>query len=627
MTVDSQRHSLRRQRGRIALFVLAGVLLTLVASFFRLQVLGASQYVLRSRENRLRAISVPAPRGTIYDRNGRVVAENVPGYVISLLPGPIDTLAATLARLGPRLEMDEEEQSRRLAEYAARPNEALVLRDDAGFDQVSFIEERRPDFRRVIVEPRPRRHYPPGPAIAHLIGYVGEISETQLERPEFAEYEPGRIIGQDGIEKQYEATLGGSPGVRYVEVSALGSIVREFDIGSGTPVTPGRDLHLGIDLELQLMADSIFPDGMRGGVVALDPVTGEVLLLYSHPSFDPNRFVGGIPLDLWGELRDHPDKPLLNRVTTATYPPGSTWKLIVSTIGMSAGVLSIDSRMPNLCAGALRYGNRAFRCWRSSGHGVLDLSGAIKNSCNVYFYQTGQRIGLDEFTAGVARLGFNAPTGVDLPYETPGLFPRSREWYDRRYGERGWTESVVWNLAIGQGENQQTLIRQALFYSALATGESPIRPHLRRDENLAGERVSWSLGLPEADRIQLVEALARVVNEPGGTAYGNRLDGWTLAGKTGTAQNPHGAPHSWFVGFAPARRPRIAIAAVVEQGHPDGRPSLAVPYASRLVRRYLESAGVAPEPSRVAAGASAPAPRSNAPARGAGDAGTSGGGR
>ncbi len=626
MTVDSQRHSLRRQRGRIALFLLAGVFLTLVASFFLLQVVGSSQYVLRSRENRLRAISVPAPRGTIYDRNGRVVAENVPGYVISLLPGPTDTLAATLARLGPRLEMDEEEQARLLAEYAARPMEALVIRDDASFDQVSFIEERRPDFRRVVVEPRPRRHYPPGPAIAHLIGYVGEISESQLERPEFAEYEQGRIIGQDGIEKQYEATLGGSPGVRYVEVSALGSIVREFDVGSGTPVTPGRDLHLGIDLELQLMADSIFPPGMRGGVVALDPVTGEVLLLYSHPSFDPNRFVGGIPLDLWSELRDDPDKPLLNRVTTATYPPGSTWKLIVSAIGMGAGVLTIESRMPSLCAGSLRYGNRFFRCWRSSGHGVLDLSGAIKNSCNVYFYQTGQRIGLDELTAGVERLGFNTPTGVDLPYETPGLFPRSREWYDRRYGERGWTESVVWNLAIGQGENQQTLLRQALFYSALAIRESPIRPHLRQDENLARERVPWTLGLPDASRGELVAALARVVNEPGGTAYGSRLDRWTLAGKTGTAQNPHGAPHSWFVGFAPAWAPRIVIAAIVEQGHPDGRPSLAVPYASRLVRRYLESAGVEPEPARVAARAPSTTP-SSPPADGGDETEPAGGGR
>jgi penicillin-binding protein 2 len=590
---------MRRQRGRIALAGLGLVLFILLGTFFRLQILKSSQYLLRSDENRLRAIGVVAPRGTIYDRNGLVVAENVPGYVVSLLPGPADTIAASLARLTPYLGIDSEEEQDLLAENRARPNDPLVLRDNASFEQVSFIEQRRPDFRRVVVEMRPRRRYPAGPAVAHLIGYVGEISEQELELERYADYEPGRVIGKDGIERQYESQLAGDPGVRYVEVNALGSIVREFDRMLGDPADPGQDLQLGIDLELQVMADSIFPEGMRGGVVAIEPRTGEVLLLHSHPTFDPNGFVGGIQTELWNSLRDDPDKPLLNRVSASAYPPGSTWKLVMATVGMKTGALAIDSYMPNVCGGALAYGNRTFHCWRPGGHGSLNLSGAIKESCNVYFYQAGQRIGLDALTEGVERLGFNERTGIDLPYETPGLFPESREWFDQRYGQRGWTESVVWNLAIGQGENQQTLLRQALFYASLATGESPIQPHLARSEVLAEQRVSWSLGLAEGRRENLVDAMVRVVNEPRGTAYPFRLEQWALAGKTGTSQNPHGEPHSWFVGFAPARNPRIVIAAIVEQGHPDGTTSLAVPLASRLVGRYLESIGLPPDPARV----------------------------
>lgn len=598
MMMDSQKMGLRRQRGRIALLAMVGTLLLLAGAFFRLQILRGNQYVLRSEENRLRAISVPAPRGTIYDRNGRVVAENVPGYVISILPGPRDTIAATIDRLAGRLGISPERRLELLEKNRARPNEPLVIEDNAGFEQVAFVEERRPAFSRVVVEPRPRRLYPAGPAVAHMIGYVGEISERELEEERYEGYEPGRIIGKDGLEAQYETRLAGTPGVRYVEVNALGSIVRDFDVGSGTPAVPGEDLQLGIDLELQALADSTFPEGMRGGVVALDPATGEVLLLYSHPTFDPNRFIGGIPFDLWSSLRDDPDKPMLNRVSTATYPPGSTWKLVVSTVGMKTGDLDIHSYMPHVCTGGLTFGNRFFRCWNPRGHGGTDLSGAIKVSCNVYFYQAGQRIGLDALTAGVHALGYGERTGIDLPFEIAGLFPESREYYDRRYGPRGWTESVVWNLAIGQGENQQSLLRQVMFYTALATGEAPIRPHLARDENLAARRTPWSLGLSETQRGQLVDAMIRVANEPGGTAYSYRLHRWTLAGKTGTAQNAHGAPHSWFVGFAPARNPRVVIASIVEQGHPDGTVSLAVPYASRLVARYLESIGLPPEPGR-----------------------------
>lgn len=614
MMMDSKKLALRRQRGRIAIAIMLGALVVLGAAFFRLQILSGNQYALQSEENRLRAVSLPAPRGTIYDRNGLVIAENVPGYMVSVLPGPRDSMRAILARLAGRLELSPERRDELLARNRARPNEPLVVRENATFEQVSFIEERRPRFQRVVVESRPRRRYPYGPAVAHMIGYVAEISEQELESARFQGYEQGRTIGKAGLEAQYEEHLAGEDGVRYVEVSALGSVVRELDIASGRAAIPGNDLQLGIDLELQILADSIFPDTMRGGIVALDPANGEVLLLYSHPTFDPNRFIGGIPADLWNSLRNDPDKPMLNRVSTASYPPGSTWKLVVSTMGMRTGDLTIDTYLQHACTGGLSYGNRYFRCWRTAGHGALDLSGAIKNSCNVYFYQAGQRIGLDAMTAAAGELGFGQRTGIDLPYETDGRFPESRAWFDRAYGPRGWTESVVWNLSIGQGENEQSPLHMAQFYAALGTGGSPVRPHLARDEVLASRRTDWSLGLPDEERRQLVRAMERVVNEAGGTAYGHRLRDWTLAGKTGTAQNPHGEPHSWFVGMAPASDPRIVVAAVVEQGHPDGTTSLAVPLSSRVVRRYLESIGLPPEPGRGPAVAGAgPARRDGGP--------------
>jgi penicillin-binding protein 2 len=277
MMMDSHKLALRRQRGRLAFLLVVGSFVVLSGAFFRLQIISGDQYVLRSEENRFRAIKVPAPRGTIYDRNGRVVAENVPGYVISVLPGPRDTIAATIDRLAAQLEITVDSREALLLQNRQRPNEPLVIRDNARFEQVTFIEERRPQFRRVVVESRPRRLYPMGPATAHMVGYVGEISEQELTQDRWEGYEARRIIGKSGLELQYEASLAGTAGVRYVEVNALGSIVRDFDVGRGTPAVPGEDLYLGIDLELQALAGETFPDTMRGGVVALDPATGEMV--------------------------------------------------------------------------------------------------------------------------------------------------------------------------------------------------------------------------------------------------------------------------------------------------------------------------------------------------------------
>lgn len=591
----------RRRRAALVRWLLVAVLVVLLGAFFRLQVLRSSRYALRSEANRLRAITIPPARGTIYDRDGEVVAENVPGYSISLLPAREDSVRVALDDLARVLAIDSAERARLMERYRRNPGHALTVRDQATFEAVSAVEARRPRFRRAVVEMRPRRRYPAGAVAAHVVGHVGEIDRDELEAPDFTGYEAGRVVGKSGLERQYEDRLGGEPGVRYVEVSALGSIVREFGPKPEVPPVPGRDLQLGLDLSLQQYVDSIFPEGRKGAVVALDPRSGEVLLFYSHPSYDPNAFVGGVDTETWEALRDDPDRPLLNRVTGATYPPGSTWKLLVASAALREGKVSIGDRMPIPCRGALRFGRRLFRCWKPEGHGPLSLLEAVQRSCNVYFYQLGLRLGLDSMIEAAKRWGYNEPTGIDLPHEVAGHFPPSRDWFDRRYGPRGWTEAVVLNLAIGQGENAQTLLRQAVFYSALATGEAPILPHLARDPALERRRADWTLDLGDDHRAELLRALDRVVNEPGGTAYPYRLERWRIAGKTGTAQNPQGEPHSWFVGFAPEEDPRIVVAALVEHGHPDRQTSQAVPLAAAVVRRYL--GGEEPAP----AGSAAPA--------------------
>lgn len=608
-TVGAREAALKVREGRVrgATILLWAALAVLLVSFFRLQILGREEYQLRSEENRLRALTIPPARGTILDRNGLLLAENVPGYSLSVLPGRVDSVRATLERLAPHVGLDREEIEDLVEEYRARPSSSVVVRDNLEPRQVAAIEQRRPDFRSAVIEMHPRRYYPPGRSIAHVIGYVNEINEAELEQPAFAGYEPGRTIGKGGIERQYERELGGTPGVHFVEVNARGSIVSEFGPRPTIPAEPGRDLELALDLQLQALADSLFPDTLRGGIVALDPRNGEVVLLYSHPTYDPNQFIGGISRTDWARLRDDPAQPLLNRASGSLYPPGSTWKLLVSVLGMQAGVTTIDTHMPQSCRGAYQYGRRAFRCWKHVGHGNLDLSGAIKESCNVFFYQLGLRLGLDRLLAGADALGFNARSGLDLPVEARGRFPPSREWFDERYGRRGWTESVILNLSIGQGETAQTLLHMAQFYAALALGGSPPIPHLRRSEVLDARRADWSLDLPEEQRRQLVQALVRVVNEPGGTAFPYRPSDYVVAGKTGTAQNPHGEPHSWFVGFAPAEDPRIVIAAIVENGHPDNTTSLAVPLATNLVQTYLRSEGVPPT--------GIPYPRGGLPAR------------
>ncbi|HEU0299912.1 MAG TPA: penicillin-binding transpeptidase domain-containing protein, partial [Longimicrobium sp.] len=430
----------RQRRSLGAIFAVTFIIAVLLTAFFHTQVMAGEQYAQRSEENRLRGIPIPAPRGTILDRNGEVVATSITAYSIAVLPGDSALVRNTLNDLAPFLGLAGENLEELMERRNRRPHDLLEVTDRATFSQAAAIEERRAAFPNLMVVERPQRFYPAGEAIGHITGYVTEITREQLELPEYrqADYKQGRLIGQAGIEKQYELTLSGRDGARFVEVDAKGRVVDpRSTVGARAPV-PGNPIKLTLDLKLQEYTHQVFPDTMKGAVVAMVPSTGEILTLYSHPTYDPNAFVGRIPPRLWGALNTDPDKPLLDRTINAQYPPASTFKTVTAAIGIQRGILTQSTRMPISCSGGMAYAGRYSRCWYRRGHGSLDLAQAIENSCNVYFYQVGIRIGLQELTRAGARLGFAARTGIDLPAERPGIFPRDVAWYREYFG----TEAV-----------------------------------------------------------------------------------------------------------------------------------------------------------------------------------------
>lgn len=569
-------------RARVASALLFLVFLFLGGSFFRTQVLQGSRFVLQAETNRLREVPLPAPRGMILDRTGKVIAEDLPGYSISLLVRNEDSLRVMMRRIGEVVPVTPEQVGAAVRRFRREPTRPTVLFPDASFSLVSVLEERRVEFPGLIIQSAPRRYYPDGPAVSALVGYTGEISEAELENERFSAYKPGQQVGKDGLERQYEDRLRGREGARFIEVDARGRVVREQARPDLEPERPAA-LYTNIDLDLQRFVHELFGDSLIGGVVAMEPHSGEVLALHSAPTFDPNRFIGGIPRDYWDALQNDERRPLYNKAIRGAYPPGSIWKLHTSIIAMEAGLVRIDERMQVPCNGGFQFGNRFQRCWKRDGHGDVTLAEALEQSCDTYFYQLGLRIGLQNLVAGGLRLGARDRSGIDLPAETRSVFPTDppKEYYDRLFGPRGWSNGVVLNLAIGQGENSQTVVNMARFYTALATDGEASRPEVVRGQ---AERTKMFNITPEQLR-QLQGALAGVLSR--GTAAASQLDGIAIAGKTGTAQNAQDQvrDHSWFVGYAPADDPKIVVALMLEFG---GSGSRAARMASRVFEFYLK---------------------------------------
>jgi penicillin-binding protein 2 len=578
-------HALRRR----ALQAMLGVGLTLTllgAAFFRTQIVQNEELRLQADGNRFRVVPLPAPRGTVYDRHGRTIAETVAGYVLSVEPGPADSIRARLQPLVGRLGVDSAVIEAAVQRAPRHRVEPVPVLENLSFQQISQLEERGRLPRGVLLEARPLRRYPAGAAVAHLVGYVSEISDRELEDPQWQGYRAGQPIGKGGIERAYEQQLGGQLGARYVEVNARGRLVRSFAAQYSEPPQAGEDIRLTIDLDLQRYVHQVFPAGMRGAVVAMRPGTGEILALYSAPSFDPNLLAGGIDPAVWASLNRDPARPLINRAIKGIYPPGSTWKLATAMIGLERGYITPERVMPIACTGGMAYAGRYSRCHKVEGHGPQNLIQAIANSCNVYFYQLGILLGLDQLATEGTRLGFSRKTGVDLPGESGGIFPSGRDWYVRRFGWRP-PPSEVMNVSIGQGPNSQTPLRMAQFFSAVASPDGKARaPHLRLG---ATTEVETDLGVHRQTLEAVWQGMSRVIEE-GGTAHAVELERWRLYGKTGTAQNSQDARrhHAWFTGFAGPRDgspPEIVVAVIVEFGQSGSRT--AAPVGARIADFYL----------------------------------------
>jgi penicillin-binding protein 2 len=599
----------RRSRALSAILFLVMALGLLGAAFFRTQIVRNGEFALRADDNRFDVVPVPAPRGAILDRDGKLVAETVTGYSLAVEPGPPDSVRARLAPVVQLLGLDSAAIEGVVAAARTSRGRAVPVVPHLSFEQVSKLEERRGRIHGLRLETRPVRRYPAGAAVAHVVGYVLEINDRELQDTAFEGYRAGQHIGKTGIERQYERALGGQMGAQYVEVDARGRVLGRFAPQINDPPKAGDDIRLTLDLDLQRYAHQVWPAGMRGAAVAMVPSTGEILALYSAPTYDPNLFVGGVSGRDWSALNTDPARPLLNRAIAGIYPPASTWKLATAVVGLERGVITPEYVMPVACVGGMAYAGRYSRCMKREGHGPQNLIQAIANSCNVYFYQLGIRLGLDELTRAGTRLGFSRPTGVDMPGERVGTFPGNREWYVKRFGWRP-PPSEVMNVSIGQGPNAQTPLRMAQFYSALAGNGTARAPHLvvRGDAPLETD-----LGVSKQTLASVWQGLAAVI-EAGGTAHAVELRNWKLYGKTGTSQNSTDPKrdHAWFTGFAGprGRDPEIVVAVIVEFGESGGR--VAAPVAAQIADFYLNKKHGRPNPPLVAESIASRASRDSA---------------
>jgi len=573
------------RRARAVRLVLAMVMASLGLAFFRVQVLRSSQYALQADGNRMREVPLLAPRGIIYDRNGEILAENLPGYTVSLLSPTADSLRSALDALGQIVPIEEGHRNLVMRRYERARNQPAVIFNDAPFDVVSALEEHRIQFPELIIQSSPKRYYPDGEAIASVMGYIGEINELELALPRFEGYKSGNVIGKTGLERQYEGQLRGTEGRRFVEVDARGRVVREDGVRPAIAPAGPPALTSTLDIELQRFIHERYKDSLLGAVVAIDPQTGGVLALYSGPTYDINRFTGSVPPSYFAQLNDDPRRPLYNKATQGRYPPASTFKLATSAIAMEQGIANIETRMEVPCTGGYQFGNRYFRCWkRDGGHGNVNMAQAIANSCDVYFYQLGLKIGLSNLVAGGLRMGFGKRTGIDYPQETIPEFPAEdfTSYFNAKHGARGWSRAVILNLSIGQGENAQTVINMARFYTALATDGTAATPHLIEQPGLARDTL-FSI---RPDQLQaLRDAMADVVSGRG-TAGSAAIQGLAIAGKTGTAQVDGKPDHAWFVGFAPHDNPKIVVAVFLEFGL---HGYSAARIATRVMEQYLKT--------------------------------------
>ena len=583
------------------LFVLV-VFGVLILRLWFLQIVNGSVYRMKSEHNRIRLQDILPFRGMILDRNGEVLVDNLPSYDLYVIPEEVQDRSQLLKKLSRLGDIDSENAARILDKAAlGYPFKPVCLKRDMSRDELARIETHRFDLPGVMIKVSPQRHYFYEGLASHVLGYLGEISQTQLTSGQFRNNKSGDLIGKRGIEQKWQALLNGVRGGEQVEVDAVG---RRIEVISRRAPVSGANISLTIDKTLQALADNLL-HGKQGAIVAVDPLNGEVLALASSPSYNPNLFIKGFDAKTWQTIVSSKDFPLQNRALAGQYPPGSVFKIVVALAGLEEGVIKPEEEI--FCNGTFSLGNRSYRCWKKYGHGKVNLHRALVESCDVYFYNLGRRLGVDKIARYSRRLGLGMRTGLDLDNEKSGLIP-TREWKLKRWGIP-WQAGETVSTSIGQSFVLTTPVQIANLISAVFNGGYIYKPQVTKwvrkteGENLfeIASQTAAQAGI-KPEHLNLVkDALIGVVNQPRGTGSKAKLKGVTVAGKTGTAQvvalkkedrttDESEIPlkfrdHAWFVAVAPADTPKIAVAVLVEHGGHGG--SAAAPIARELIKAYL----------------------------------------
>ncbi len=583
-----------------AQYVILGIFLVLAYGLWRLQVMQSDLYSSLAEKNRIRNVPILAPRGKILDREGRIIVDNYPSFSALLLRDSSHDLNADAGLIAQGLHLDPDEVRARIRRFASMPQyQPIFLKEDITPDELAFIDAHRNELPELDTIVAHRRLYPRNGFMAHVIGYVGEVTEDMLNQPQFELYSPGDVVGISGVERQYNNMLMGTNGARQEVVNSHG---REVGLLGETDAVPGKPLKLTIDVDLQIAAEEAL-EGKNGAVVAMDPRNGEILAMVSRPTFDPQSFSVRVSRDQWNKLVTDENHPLLNKAIQAQLAPGSTFKIIMATAGLQEGVAQ-DLHV-NCTGGATFYG-RYFKCWiaaRHQTHGAVDIVKGIYQSCDVFFYTLGEKLGIDRIAKWATALGMGQKTGIDLPQEVSGVMP-SEEWKIKNFKQK-WFAGETISVSIGQGAIAATPIQMARAFGAIARGGRMVRPHVTNPTDLPPGVIPAS-NVPDEVTIPIdpknweiiTDAMAQVVS-PVGTAGASAIKGIDLAGKTGSAQTVSNMLKSkmsasekakykdngWFVGVEPRRNPEIVVCALFEEGE---HGSEAAHVVSKVVQAFVE---------------------------------------
>jgi len=578
-----------------AQYIILAIFLVLAYGLWKLQVMESGYYASAAEKNRVRNVPVLAPRGKILDREGRTIVDNYPSFSALLLRDSSRDLAGDADLIAQGLHLDANEVRARIRHFAAMPQyQPIFLKEDITPDELQFIEAHRNELPELDTIMAHRRLYPRNGFMAHLIGYVGEVSEDMLNQPQFELYNAGDVVGISGVERQYNTLLMGQNGSRQALVDSHG---REVGRLGETEAVPGKQLKLTVDIDLQIAAEEAL-EGKNGAIVAMDPRTGEILAMVSGPSFDPNDFAVHVSRDQWNKLVTDPDKPLLNKAIQAQLAPGSTFKIIMSVAGWQEG---IAQTLHVNCTGSAEFYGRRFGCWQNGGHGAVDLDKAIFQSCDVFFYTLAEKLGIDRIAKYATDLGLGQKTGIDLPNEVSGVMP-SEEWKIKNFKQK-WFAGETISVGIGQGAIAITPVQLLRAISAISMGGRMVVPHVINPTDVPPGYVE-AQHFTEVKNVTIdpngwnaiTDAMGKVLL-PGGTAPSAHIPGIDIAGKTGSAQivslatrakfkNAEDlAQNGWFVGFTPRRNPDIVVC-VLFQGGEHGR--LAAHLATQVIKAYVD---------------------------------------